>query len=480
MQTTSKSDTLLSIFGLGSALGLYGICLWGAPLVFAGDLFLGYRSTFSAIGVAGACLGFFMNAIAELLAIKNPFSRISFISLFLICGLGLFGFSIISPNILTTVTSALFIGFAISEMSLFWVKFISPFTKRPLRTSLALSLIVASATNIFLLIESSQNVSGLTCIAVALVEIASLSLCKDIAPHNKAQNNILAKKDRALSFRNALIELGVPLACASAMLIIIPIVNYVALNDGLSWQARYINIAGAQLVTACISLLVFKFASYPIMTKLLAVSMPTLTIMMFLLPFTDESFCRILLFIGTCIFFLVNIALMADCITIASIWRINILIPYGLCAGVTFLVRYITEQAMRNVATSGIPRDIQLIAAAFFAIYVLGFVFLLAKGRKQNDSASPSSIAKVLHADFSSQSKRYALDHIASAYGLSERESQIFEMIINGKNVPVIAEELFISQNTVRTHVKRIYRVLDVHSRQELIKQFESIAEQFK
>ena len=31
-----------------------------------------------------------------------------------------------------------------------------------------------------------------------------------------------------------------------------------------------------------------------------------------------------------------------------------------------------------------------------------------------------------------------------------------------------IAEELFISENTVRTHCKHIYSKLDIHSRQEL------------
>ena len=42
-------------------------------------------------------------------------------------------------------------------------------------------------------------------------------------------------------------------------------------------------------------------------------------------------------------------------------------------------------------------------------------------------------------------------------------------LITRGRNVPAIAEELVISQNTVRTHIKRIYRACGADARQELI-----------
>ena len=42
------------------------------------------------------------------------------------------------------------------------------------------------------------------------------------------------------------------------------------------------------------------------------------------------------------------------------------------------------------------------------------------------------------------------------------------EHIVRGKTVVRIAEELVISENTVRTHVRHIYQKLDIHTRQEL------------
>lgn len=58
---------------------------------------------------------------------------------------------------------------------------------------------------------------------------------------------------------------------------------------------------------------------------------------------------------------------------------------------------------------------------------------------------------------------------IPDQYNLSKRETEIFNLIIAGRNVPFIADVLYLSKNTVRTHIKNIYAKVDVHSRQELI-----------
>ena len=53
-------------------------------------------------------------------------------------------------------------------------------------------------------------------------------------------------------------------------------------------------------------------------------------------------------------------------------------------------------------------------------------------------------------------------------FGLSTREAEVMELIARGRTVAAIAEELFISENTVRTHSKHIYTKLDIHSKGEL------------
>ena len=52
---------------------------------------------------------------------------------------------------------------------------------------------------------------------------------------------------------------------------------------------------------------------------------------------------------------------------------------------------------------------------------------------------------------------------------LSERESQVAALLIQRKTYKMIAQELFISENTVKYYVKNIYSKYQVQSRAELI-----------
>lgn len=54
-------------------------------------------------------------------------------------------------------------------------------------------------------------------------------------------------------------------------------------------------------------------------------------------------------------------------------------------------------------------------------------------------------------------------------YHLSDREKEILNMMTEGHNFRTIASKTFISYETVRTHVKKIYKKLHVASRNEAI-----------
>ena len=58
---------------------------------------------------------------------------------------------------------------------------------------------------------------------------------------------------------------------------------------------------------------------------------------------------------------------------------------------------------------------------------------------------------------------------VIAQFGLSRRESEILPMVLRGRTSERIAQELFITKNTVDTHIRRIYGKCGVHSRQELI-----------
>lgn len=52
---------------------------------------------------------------------------------------------------------------------------------------------------------------------------------------------------------------------------------------------------------------------------------------------------------------------------------------------------------------------------------------------------------------------------------LTQRENEVLDLLSKGKSYASIADELFLSVNTIKTHVKNIYEKLQVSSKEELI-----------
>lgn len=62
-----------------------------------------------------------------------------------------------------------------------------------------------------------------------------------------------------------------------------------------------------------------------------------------------------------------------------------------------------------------------------------------------------------------------AINNFTTMGRLTERESEIAILLLKGRTYKMIAEELFLSQNTVKTHIKNIYSKFDIQSRMELV-----------
>ena len=54
-------------------------------------------------------------------------------------------------------------------------------------------------------------------------------------------------------------------------------------------------------------------------------------------------------------------------------------------------------------------------------------------------------------------------------FELSSREKEVINLLANGNNYQQIADQLFISVDTVRHHIKNIYRKLHVHTQSEAV-----------
>lgn len=83
-----------------------------------------------------------------------------------------------------------------------------------------------------------------------------------------------------------------------------------------------------------------------------------------------------------------------------------------------------------------------------------------------NSGGAPmtSSIATQVLKMFSDMNAQQGAD-----YHLSEREKQVLQLLVNGYSYKMIASEMFISIDTVRSHIKKIYEKLHVNSKSEAV-----------
>jgi DNA-binding NarL/FixJ family response regulator len=83
-----------------------------------------------------------------------------------------------------------------------------------------------------------------------------------------------------------------------------------------------------------------------------------------------------------------------------------------------------------------------------------------------NSGGAPmtSSIATQVLRMFTDQNAQQGED-----YHLSEREKQVLQLLVNGYSYKMIASEMFISIDTVRSHIKKIYEKLHVNSKSEAV-----------
>ena len=276
----------------------------------------------------------------------------------------------------------------------------------------------------------------------------------------------------------------------------------------------------ALFASALVVLLFWQFKGVHMnLIKLFRIMFPVLISAFFLLPFLGAAYSR---WLAALLYALYSIGLLLMSIQCAQTARdrgVNPSFVFGVYGGIVyglhdlgFIVGSVTDMVQ-------VPGMEQLTFTAVLAMYLLAIMFfvsvvdfrdtahqlfygdtieLVAPRRKPAPAAAPvpAVAAEGAHAVVPgagdgtqrrpagpAQTKRTRSDDgqvyrdridkqvalAREAYGLSMREAEVVSLIMRGNTVARIAELLFISENTVRTHTKRIYAKLDVHKKAELI-----------
>lgn len=108
-------------------------------------------------------------------------------------------------------------------------------------------------------------------------------------------------------------------------------------------------------------------------------------------------------------------------------------------------------------------------ALTFLALVTVFGSFAAIRGRMPMAQGGASDTELPAAPDAEASAAQARIRAIAQEHGLSPRETEIFELLARGRTIPYIADELVLANSTVTTHVRGLYRKLDVHNRQELL-----------
>lgn len=317
-------------------------------------------------------------------------------------------------------------------------------------------------------------IAGAVCLALLLPAAASVSLMLSLRDTKPYPAEPLTRS----SFRSLVSDMALPVICVCVVGFVWKVVGH--LNGGTSPMEALAASAGmvvAALLVAGLEL--FWKRGFDIM-RLYQFVFPIITGALMLAVFLGSEWMPFVSGCLMCGFEILNLILIITCAAYAGERNLKPSQVYVPCVGLA-LVALLVGDIAGSAAGPHALHDMTIMAGALFAcayllVLVMSLVaFALGKGSRVDSAGEGVPVAEGDADDSTDQAedKRAVLESAIAALGpadpVSQREIDVLELYLQGCNVPTAAQKLFISENTVRSHTKSLYRKFGVHSRQELI-----------
>ena len=151
-------------------------------------------------------------------------------------------------------------------------------------------------------------------------------------------------------------------------------------------------------------------------------------------------------------------------------------ISFGLGCGITTLFTSVGFATGTYVGGAEGLTGFSLWLLALVIVYCLLLVCLLVSRSRNNERIEHEAVAKTVKMVITIPENEIRSNRVLTdMYKITDREMDVLIGALSGRNAPAIAETLYLSEGTVRTHLKRIYLKLGVHSRSELRQLVEKI-----
>ena len=329
-------------------------------------------------------------------------------------------------------------------------------------------IIAGSAASILAFALLFSFGDGTLLFSVALLAFVNLAL---LYASLAAERRNLEEEPSAAPFKPATLSdlktrFGKPLLCIVMIGIISPVLGGAALPQPLALEESCLLVLSANLLSALIlGIIWFVFRRKTSISRTYVILYPLLVTALLLLPFIAAPFRIVIIFIGSFSFTFFSIIMMVWCITAAKQWHMGLTGVYALFGGVTYGSRMVGLWLASAISGSSLSQETQIFASVAILLYGCSLVMFVLARKGAEKTASDTSTATPSGTDV----LREVCQQLAEEYGLSPRQSEVLDLLVHGYDVPSTAKKLFISENTVRTHMKKIYTLMDVHSKQEII-----------
>ena len=237
--------------------------------------------------------------------------------------------------------------------------------------------------------------------------------------------------------------------------------------DGIGAVHR---IVGTVLFGCVLLGMFFVAKGHPDIRVLARFTLPLVVVSLALIPLLGTSAGGLVSFLVTLSY--VSFALFVLLVLAEVVWRRGIAsAPVFACA------RAASEAAMfAGILLRRWMRDIGMldnqtmlwIITLVGLVVVVGCVLLWSSERSVNDdwgSADRDDSGARVRSERERLCERCAA--VSDACGLTPREQEVYLMLVEGKPLSEIEQSLFLSRNTLKTHLRHLYAKLDVHSREE-------------
>lgn len=362
--------------------------------------------------------------------------------------------SFLASNNISIIISGIIIGIAISLLQIYWGALI--FSQLDSKTSIGVITIVAFLCGLVIAFSiSDRGVFGacivsllpLVCSAILIYKSTSFS-----APLSEYETNTDARRRIPVPFDVALIIIGYATAFGIMRFLFLPS------NFSAGINSFFTTLAACSVAALILLVIVGLFREITI-SLVLVVALPLITLGIFILSLVEAENL-------TMEFALMNSGVRSvDIITWILLANLSRRSPsqavfiFGIGRGlgcIGALLGFLIGSHVDSTYSLSISLFVFLI---LFAISIGSFVRHFNQLRALEPKAKKGS----------ETSKFEVYETIASEFNLSKREKEVLLLLGSGRSVDYIAKQLVIANSTVSSHVKNIYRKLDIHNRQDLI-----------